>query len=198
MHRVAKESAGAAHAGAVAGPEQGRVFLRFPTGDDGPELAALRRRSWTRLRAWEPAPAAGVSPYGVEWFRRYLHSHDRQENERLLVCRRSDAAIVGCINLSGIVRGPLQAAYLGYWIGDPYEGSGLMSEALPLALTHAFRTLALHRLEANIRPENTRSIRLVERAGFRREGFSPRFLKIAGRWRDHERWALLADEARAR
>lgn len=73
-----------------------------------------------------------------------------------------------------------------------------MRAGLSLALTQAFRVLELHRVEANIQPDNLRSIALVERLGFHREGFSPAYLKIGGRWRDHERWALLADEWRRR
>jgi ribosomal-protein-alanine N-acetyltransferase len=96
--------------------------------------------------------------------------------------------------LNEIVRGPAQSAYLGYWIGAPYAKQGYLTEALPLALSHAFHALGLHRVEANIMPTNRPSLALVKRAGFRREGYSPRYLKIAGRWRDHERWALLAED----
>jgi len=75
----------------------------------------------------------------------------------------------------------------------PFAGEGYMSEGLRLVARHAFGKLGLHRLEANIQPGNRASIRLVRGGGFRREGFSPRYLKIFGRWRDHERWALTAD-----
>jgi ribosomal-protein-alanine N-acetyltransferase len=71
-----------------------------------------------------------------------------------------------------------------------------MTGALQLALRHAFRTLKLHRVEANIEPGNEASIALVRRAGFTREGFSQRYLKLGGRWRDHERWALLREDWR--
>lgn len=100
----------------------------------------------------------------------------------------------GKINLNEIVRGPAQSAYLGYWIGAPYAKQGYMTEALPLALSHAFQVLGLHRVEVNIMPMNRPSLALVRRAGFHREGDSPRYLKIAGRWSDHERWALLAED----
>jgi ribosomal-protein-alanine N-acetyltransferase len=101
--------------------------------------------------------------------------------------------LLGAINLSEIVRGKFQSCYLGYYIGPAYTGQGYMTEALQLMLATAYRRLRLHRVEANIQPNNAASIRLVKRAGFRREGYSPRYLKIGGRWRDHERWALLAE-----
>jgi ribosomal-protein-alanine N-acetyltransferase len=86
------------------------------------------------------------------------------------------------------------AHYLGYYAFSPHAGRGLMREGLALVLDEAFRRLGLHRLEANIQPENGVSRRLVRGLGFRREGFSPRYLRIAGRWRDHERWAILREE----
>jgi len=112
----------------------------------------------------------------------------------LLVIRSDDEAIVGVYNLSQIARGFFQSAYLGYYAFAPTAGSGLMAEGLELVLRYAFRELKLHRLEANIQPGNERSKKLVERAGFRYEGFSPRYLKIGGRWRDHERWAITKED----
>src|SRR5439155_18144352 len=81
-----------------------------------------------------------------------------------------------------------------YWIGAPFARQGYMTEGLPLAIEYGFRRLSLHRIEANIQPRNVASIALVKRVGFRREGCSRRYLKIAGRWRDHERWAILAED----
>jgi ribosomal-protein-alanine N-acetyltransferase len=92
------------------------------------------------------------------------------------------------------VFGNLRSAYLGYSALVPHQGQGYMTEGLELVLRHAFGTLALHRVEVNVQPDNERSIALAERLGFRREGFSPRYLKIGGRWRDHVRFAMLADE----
>ena len=114
----------------------------------------------------------------------------------MLLCRREDEAILGFFNLSQIARGSLQSAYLGYAVGKPYARNGYMREGLELVLRRAFLTLRLHRIEANIQPGNRASIALAAGAGFRREGFSPRYLKIGGRWRDHERWAILAEEWR--
>jgi ribosomal-protein-alanine N-acetyltransferase len=115
-----------------------------------------------------------------------------------LICRREDGAILGAVNLNEIVRGPAQSAFLGYWIGAAHARQGYMTEALQLALRHGFGILKLHRVEANILPVNRPSIALVRRAGFRREGYSPRYLRIAGRWADHERWALLSERWRPR
>jgi len=92
------------------------------------------------------------------------------------------------------VFGNLRSAYLGYSAFVPHQGRGHMFEGLGLVLRHAFGTLGLHRVEANVQPDNARSIALVEGLGFRREGYSPRYLKIGNRWRDHVRFAMLADE----
>ena len=96
--------------------------------------------------------------------------------------------------LHQIFHGAFRGAYLGYYMGAPYANRGYMTEALQLMLRYAFKKIKLHRLEANIQPGNTASIALVRRAGFRREGYSPRYLKICGRWRDHERWAITVED----
>lgn len=112
-----------------------------------------------------------------------------------LVARESlSGGIVGVITLSQIFRKAFQNAYLGYYGMVSYARQGLMTEAVRHAVAYAFTELALHRVEANIQPENSASIALVRRVGFRKEGFSPRYLKLGGIWRDHERWALLADD----
>ena len=116
----------------------------------------------------------------------------------LLVCRSGDDAIVGVFNIGEIVRGLFQSAYIGYYAFAPHAGVGYMSEGLELALVFAFRVLKLHRVEANVQPTNRRSLALVRRAGFGREGFSRRYVRIAGRWRDHVRLALLVEDWRER
>ena len=173
-----------------------RVFLRKPAGPDRAEYLALRRDSAQFLERWEPRPTAtrAVARQFADW----VASARNGRHEKLLICRNEDDAILGAINLNEIVRGPAQSAYLGYWIGARFARQGYMTEALQLALRHAFRILRLHRVEANILPINRASLALVRRAGFRREGYSPRYLEIAGRWADHERWALLAEEWRPR
>ena len=113
-----------------------------------------------------------------------------------LVAREAESrGVVGVLNLSQIVWGGFRSAYLGYYEMAAYARCGLMTQALRSTVSHAFDGMGLHRLEANIQPGNTASIALVRRAGFSREGFSPRYLRIGGVWCGHERWALLADDA---
>ena len=169
-----------------------RVFLREPVGSDRDEFVSLMRASRSFHRPWATAPTDD------DRFAAYIADSLRPDFEAMLVCRVSDGAILGFFNLSQIVRRALQSAYLGYAAGKPYAGHGYMREGLELVLKRAFTELRLHRIEANIQPGNRASIALAKGAGFRREGFSPRYLKIGGRWRDHERWAILADDWRAR
>lgn len=118
----------------------------------------------------------------------------RPTYKTLLACRCEDDGLVGVFDLSQIFYGIMQSAYLGYYALAPHARRGYMRDGLALMLHYAFRTLRLHRLETNIQPANQRSIALVRRAGFVREGYSRRYLKIDGRWRDHERWALLVED----
>ncbi|PYS47997.1 MAG: phosphinothricin acetyltransferase [Acidobacteria bacterium] len=121
----------------------------------------------------------------------------KSDSACFLICLIEDDTISGLINLSQIFMGGFRSAYMGYYIGAPFAGRGYMTEAIQLMLRFAFRDLKLHRVEANIQPQNAASIALVRRAGFRREGYSPRYLKIQGRWRDHERWTMLAEDWKA-
>ncbi len=107
---------------------------------------------------------------------------------------KSGGDLIGVVNIDSMIRGAFQSGYLGYYGFVPHVGRGLMREGLSQVIGRAFRQLELHRLEANIQPENKGSIDLVRGLGFRLEGFSPKYLKVCGRWRDHERWAILAEE----
>ena len=145
-----------------------------------------------------PATAAGFAAYLARFAGRQARDPVRAACAGFLVCRIDDDALVGVFNFSEVVRGSFQSAYLGYYALAPHAGGGYMSQGLALALAVAYRRLRLHRVEVNIQPGNASSIALVQGAGFTREGYSRRYLKIAGRWRDHERWALLAEDWPAR
>ncbi len=101
------------------------------------------------------------------------------------------------VNISQVVRGPFRSAYLGYYAFAPHQGRGYMTAGLAAVVNTSFRKLRLHRLEANIQPGNKASLALVKRLGFRKEGYSERYLKIGGRWRDHERWAITIERWKA-
>ena len=112
----------------------------------------------------------------------------------LLAWTKESKEIAGVFTISQIVRGAFQSAYLGYYASGRTARQGYMREAMELVLDHAFNDLRLHRIEANIQPGNAPSIALARGAGFRLEGYSPRYLLIGGQWRDHERYAITADE----
>jgi ribosomal-protein-alanine N-acetyltransferase len=165
-----------------------RVVLRRPRPSDRASYLAAVRRSRRLHRPWvEP-------PWTAAGFDRWLVIGRRPRTELHVVARLEDGELVGVFNISEIVRGPLQSGYLGYYAFAPHAGKGYMREGLELLLRQAFLRYKLHRVEANIQPRNEASIRFVRAAGFRNEGYSPRYLKIAGRWCGHERWALLSDE----
>ena len=165
-----------------------RAFIRRARERDADEFVELMRESRELHRPWSFPPTQPAE------FRALVERAGADDFELFLLCRREDAAIAGFFNLSQIFRGPFLNAYLGYAVGASFAGSGYMTEGIELVLRHSFGPLGLHRLEANIQPGNERSLALARRAGFRLEGFSPRYLRIDGRWRDHERWAILAED----
>ena len=172
------------------------VFLRRPTPRDRAEFVDLRRESRAFLKRWEPASVDGPDAFGAAAFTRLLRLARGPRSRRLLVCLVDTGEIVGQVSLSDITGEPFRSCYLGYWIGARFARRGYMTEAVRLALGYAFRVLKLHRVEANIVPENEASLALARRSGLRREGYSPRLLRIDGRWRDHERWALTVEDWR--
>lgn len=167
------------------------VYIRAPKPQDRDEFISLNRASIDFYKG-QTSPATTS-----QQFMTYLSRCKQNDFEGFLVCRIEDDAIVGSIDLSQIFRGGFKSAYVGYQMGAPFAGRGYMTEAIQLVLSYAFNDLKLHRIEANIQPHNTASIALVKRAGFTNEGYSRRYLKICGRWRDHERWAILAEDWRA-
>ncbi len=122
---------------------------------------------------------------------------DRSRSGRkipFLIRLNSGGQLVGVVNVSEAVMGVFRSAYLGFYAFSGFERQGYMTEGLALVLDRAFNENGLHRLEANVQPGNVASGALVSRLGFRKEGFSPRYLFIDGDWRDHDRWAILSDE----
>ncbi|MFV9506285.1 MAG: GNAT family N-acetyltransferase [Oscillochloridaceae bacterium umkhey_bin13] len=168
--------------------ELSSVILRELQPSDVSEVIALNRASATHYGDWVSPPTDEAA------FAAYLTRCAEPTTASWLICRRHDGAIMGAATLSQIFYGPLQSAYLGYYLGAAFVGQGFMQAGLGLVLDQAFGSLRLHRVEANIQPENERSLALVRRMGFTREGYSRRYLWIAGAWRDHERYAMLAED----
>jgi ribosomal-protein-alanine N-acetyltransferase len=164
------------------------VIVRRVRRADAAELIAANRENVEYHAPWL---SAFTDQAGFDlWFARGITG----ANVSLIARERETNDLVGVINLNEIVMGIFRSAYMGYWGYARTGGRGLMTQALRESIRFAFDELGLHRLEANIQPGNVRSIALVQRAGFAREGFSPRYLFLAGAWRDHERWTLLADD----
>jgi len=167
-----------------------RVEIRPPEHRDVAAYAAAVRRSAEHIGRWNP-----VEPDALpELIRR-----QGPGLRTFLMFGLDDGGLVGRCNVANIVQGRFQNASLGYDSYLPYAGTGLMSEGMRLVVDRCFAPtarggLGLHRLEINVQPENDRSIAMAKRLGFRHEGFSPRMLFLQGAWRDHERFALTAEE----
>jgi ribosomal-protein-alanine N-acetyltransferase len=177
-----------------------RVYLRRPRPADSTRFVVAVRLSRSLHAQWVQAPK--TAERFATYLRRFAGAKSRHTSSAthvgFLVCRAEDDALVGVFNLSEIVRGAFRSAYLGYYALAPNAGRGYMAEGLALTLKVAFQSLRLHRIEANVQPGNRRSISLVRAAGFTREGFSRNYVRIAGHWRDHERWAMLVEDWRRR
>ncbi len=165
-----------------------RVFLQVPTMPDGREFIQAMRESRSLHHPWVTAPCDPPA------WRRYMARLKRDNEAGFLIRRTWDKAMCGVVNLNVITYEALCSAYLSYYSVLEFSDQGYMKEGLQQVIDHAFGEMGLHRLEANIQPGNEASIRLVESLGFECEGYSPRYLKINGKWRDHERWALLSDK----
>jgi ribosomal-protein-alanine N-acetyltransferase len=165
-----------------------KAYLRYLQREDSAEFTTLNyaSRKFHHGLVNPPLDEAG--------FEKFLARNESETNESFVVCRNSDDKIIGSITLSQIFRGNFCNAYLGYFIGAEFGGKGFMTEAIELILRYAFKNLKLHRIEANVQPVNLASIAVLKKNGFTKEGFSRRYLKIGKKWRDHERWAIIAED----
>lgn len=175
-----------------------KVMLRAPARSDYREWAQLRGESRKFLEPWEPSWAPDeleraawrqrLSRYGKEFAQGTAIS--------FLIFENAGGRLVGGLTMGNIRRGVAQSAQIGYWMGEAHAGRGYMSEAIQLILDHGFSTVRLNRIEAACIPDNERSIRALEKAGFRREGLLRSYLRINGAWRDHLLYAITAEDHR--
>lgn len=175
----------------AVGPVGPRVYLRPPRAADAAAFVRAAVASADLHRGWATPPVTRAG------FLEYVERTAHPAVEGFLALRREDDALLGRLTLSQVARGGYQRASLGYEVMAGHERRGYATEAVRLVLAHAFGTLGLHRVEADVQPDNVPSLALVRRVGFRHEGFSPGFLYVAGAWRDHERFAMLTDEFEA-
>jgi [ribosomal protein S5]-alanine N-acetyltransferase len=167
------------------------VRLEVPAAHHAEAFVAAVRASRALHGPWVSPPDS------VKAYRAWLETQSGDPSRiAFLIVERESGGLVGSANASGIVRGPFKSCYFGYQAFAPFAGRGLFRAGMALCLDELFGTHDLHRVEANIQPQNERSKQVATSLGFRLEGYSPRYLKIRGRWRDHERFALLAEEWR--
>ncbi|NTU71176.1 MAG: GNAT family N-acetyltransferase [Coriobacteriia bacterium] len=178
--------------------ETNRLLLR----ELGPEHAAPVRayglRSLEYHFPWDPTRPADYwqLPVVAERLRGQIEEGRRGMSLCLFLSPKTDPGVViGAVNTRNIIRGALQSAHVGYALAPDAVGQGFMTEAVRGVVGIAFGELGLHRLEINVMPHNERSLGVAERAGFSREGYSPRYLRINGRWEDHVRYARINEAA---
>lgn len=185
------------HPGWPARLTYGRVTLAPMRWRDAGQWSALRLRNEAWLTPWEPS-----SPY--PWQARHTRSAywsmlrtvrvQARQGTMLPFAVRYGDVLVGQVTVSNVVRGPLRSGHVGYWIDQEHAGRGITPVAVALAVDHCFATVGLHRLQAEIRPENVASRRVVDKLGFRQEAFYSRYLDIDGAYRDHLGFALTIED----
>ena len=172
------------------------VVLRPPQPADHQAWAALREASRAELTPWEPrwSPDELSRASFKARLKRYQSEARNDTGYAFFVLDSADGRMIGAITLTSIRRGVAQAGMVGYWIGTAHTGRGAATAALTRLVRHAFDDLGLHRIEAACMPANTPSLRVLEKAGFEREGLGRRYLKIEGRWQDHVLLACVAGD----
>ena len=176
-----------------------RLVLRPPRTTDVTEIRRLLRANHEHLKPWNPAPPSGEDPSSITEVSKTVLRQRREwkigRGYVFMVAEREHAGtFIGKIALSGIMRGAMYGAYLGYWMAEDTQGRGYVTEALGAVLDYGFGPAGLHRIQAAIMPRNARSLRVIEKLGFRREGYAERYLQIAGTWEDHVIFARTREE----
>jgi len=163
------------------------VHIRHLKALDEKIFMANIRRSRDLHRSWVQVPTSAKA------FQRYVQEMNTADDQAYVAIRSDTQEMVGVVELQDIFRGDFQNAYLIYYGFAEQLQQGFMQNAVEQVITKAFGQMKLHRLEANVQPDNLASIALLKACGFEKEGLSPKFLRKNGEWRDHERWALLND-----
>jgi ribosomal-protein-alanine N-acetyltransferase len=173
----------------------GEVAVRPLRYRDARAWRAVRRRNAAWLQPWDATVPQGSSerPASFRSLVSRMHRDARQGHGMPFVVDVG-GRFAGQVTVNNIIRGSAQFASLGYWLDRDLAGRGVMPTAVALVIDHCFRSAGLHRIEVAIRPENSNSLRVVEKLGIREVGYAPRFLHIDGAWRDHRIYAITVEE----
>lgn len=176
-------------------PESRRLIFEVPSPELSGEVLQFYERNRAHLEPWEPTREPGF--YTEAYHRLLLEAHRREflraAGVRFWLRHKETGLLVGALNLNQIHREPFLSCTLGYKTDAAHVGQGLMTEAVGQIVPFVFGPMRLHRIEANVIPGNAASRRVLEKNGFNLEGYSPSYLRINGRWADHERYARISD-----
>jgi [ribosomal protein S5]-alanine N-acetyltransferase len=182
--------------------ETDRLVLRPPHAADVPAVRRLLRKNAEHLRPWSPVPPPGEDPSSLTEISKSILRLRREwkqgESYVFFIETRATGdksdALLGRVALTGVMRRAFLSTHLGYWIDADHQSKGLMTEAVGRVVSFAFETLRLHRVQAAVMPRNAASLRVLAKLGFRKEGESMRYLQIAGKWEDHDLFAVTQEE----
>lgn len=176
----------------------GDITLRLIRQRDAGAWREVRRRNREWLQPWEASlpPEASLITDVPATFGQMVRRmrKDARAGKALPWAILVDGRLAGQLTVGGITYGSLRSAYIGYWIDKDLAGRGIMPAAVALACDYCLDNVRLHRIEINIRPENTASLRVVDKIGLRKEGDRPKYLHIDGDWRDHVTYVVMAGE----
>ncbi|WP_442599740.1 GNAT family N-acetyltransferase [Neobacillus sp. D3-1R] len=176
--------------------EQVKIYIRYLVDSDAEELLKIRLENRNFFQTFEPIRLDSHFTY-EEQLREIRKATSDIENDRgytFGIFLYNTNKLIGRITLSGIVRGPFQNANLGYYLSQDQNGKGYVTEVVGLIVEKAFEELNLHRIQAAVMPKNIPSKRILEKNGFKREGYSQKYLNINGVWEDHEIYALIKED----
>ncbi|MDB2437901.1 GNAT family N-acetyltransferase [Hellea sp.] len=174
----------------------GAVVLRHPRWADYEAWSELRKENRDYLTPWEPQ--WGDNHLTRLSYRarlaRFKKMVNNDEAYPFHIFRASDERLIGGCNITSIQRQSAQAAQLGYWVGEHYARQGFARASVSAATKFCFQTLGLHRIEAGVQADNAASIKVLKAMGFQREGTARGYLKINGKWEDHDIYAKLSSD----
>jgi [ribosomal protein S5]-alanine N-acetyltransferase len=175
----------------------GSVALRPPRLRDAIAWSGARVRDRVYLQRWEPTSGGSWQERNsvMAWFGQWVALRGLgRRGQALPFTITVDDEFAGQLTIGNVVRGALRSGWVGYWVAERFAGGGVATASVALAVDHCFGPVGLHRLEATVRPENTPSVRVLEKSGFRREGLFERYLDVAGAWRDHYVYGLTMED----